>query len=75
MWWKKKRQERYDAAFLDGWNAAKDEDLPIVEQALETGAVLAYRECARVLKEAAQSGSPEAIAEACRQIAKNAYVP
>ena len=72
MWWKKKRQERYDAAFLNGYNAAKDEDLAIVQQALETGATLAYRECARVLKEAAETGKPDAIAEACRQIAKNA---
>ena len=60
---------------MDGYNAAKEEDLPLVEQALETGAVLAYRECAEALKRAAKSGSPDEIAEVCRQIAKNAYVP
>jgi predicted O-methyltransferase YrrM len=75
MWWKKKRQERYDAAFLDGYRAAKEEDVAHLEQAVETGAILAYRSCAEALKEAARQNSPDAIAEVCKKIAKYANLP
>jgi hypothetical protein len=75
MWWKKKRQERYDAAYNDGYLAAKEEDVAHLEQAVETGAILAFRNCAEALKEAARQNSPDAIAEVCRQIAKNANFP
>lgn len=72
---REKREKELQKWFLDGYNAAKEEDLPLVEQAVEAGAVLAYRKCAEGLRDAAKSGSTDAIAEVCRQIAKNAGVP
>lgn len=73
--WRETRQRELQKWFLDGYNAAKEEDLPLVQQAVEAGAVTAYRECAAALKSAAESGSGDAIAEVCRQIAKSARLP
>ena len=44
MWWKRKRQKELEEAYLEGYQAAKDEMKALVEQYIQTGAVLAYRE-------------------------------
>lgn len=70
-WWKR----RLDAKYQEGYDAAKQEDIVFIEDAVAAGAIMAYRECANGLRDAAKTGSAEAIAEVCRQIAKNANFP